>query len=216
MSEEDTREAKILKDGVALRKGGSVEDALNKFEEALKLNPRSAAAYREKALTLQMMGRKDQALREYKNALKIDPSYRMREVAVDKRKEKIATSLKVRDIMTKSITSVPLGATVKDAVESMLKENLSSVAVRIENDIIGIVTERDLIKDYHHISGKDYAKIPIKDFISYPLITISADMSLEDASTQMAMQGIRHFIVSDGDEIVGMVSFRDIFCMLYY
>jgi CBS domain-containing protein len=208
-------EIEILKEGIALRKKGKIEDALKKFDEALRLNPRSAAAYRERAIALQIVGEKDLAMREYKKALEIDPSLRIRKVGAAKRKEKgeedrITTGYKVSDIMARDLISVPLGAMARDAAELMLRKNISSVAVREGNDIICIVTERDFVRNHHYMSGKDYAKIPIKDLVAYPLLAISADTSVEDASNQMAEQGIRHFLVRDGNDIVGLISLRDI------
>lgn len=208
-------EAEILTEGVELRKGGNVEEALKKFDEVLKLNLRSAAAYRERAITLQMMGEKDRAMQEYKKALQIDPTFRMRKVATAKREEKgeedkIATGYKVSDLMATNLISVPLGSTAKDAAELMLKRNISSVAVRAGKDIIGIVTERDFVRNHYYISGKDFAAIPIKDLVAYPLVAISADESLEEASNHMAEHGIRHLLVRDGDDIVGLISLRDI------
>ena len=203
-------EAEILKEGVELRKGGNVEGALKKFDEVLKLNLRSAAAYRERAITLQMMGEKDRAMQEYKKALEIDPTFRMRKVAVAKEEDKIATGYRVSDLMATNLISVPLGSTAKDAAELMLKRNISSVAVRAGKDIIGIVTERDFVRNHYYISGKDFAAIPIKDLVAYPLVAISADESLEEASNHMAEHGIRHLLVRDGDDIVGLISLRDI------
>ncbi|MEE9564163.1 MAG: CBS domain-containing protein [Candidatus Hydrothermarchaeaceae archaeon] len=202
----------ILREGIALRKKGNVERALKKFDEVLRLNSRSAAAHREKAITLQIMGEKDQAVHEYKKALEIDPAYRMKKVGTAKKGEKAEgiISHKVSDVMATDIVSVPWGATLKDVATIMLRKTISSVAVRVEGTILGIVTERDFIRNYHLISGKDYAKIPVKNIMAFPLITIPADTSFEEAAKQMGKQGVRHLLVNDGDDIVGLISLRDL------
>ncbi len=215
MPEEDERAADLLKESIALRKNGDTERALKVLDMLIKQNPQSAAARREKAITLQMMGEKDLAMNEYKKAVQIDPAFRMRKLVVEKRDEKwknnsIVTGQFVSDIMAKDLISVPLGATAKDVSELMLKKNISSVVVKEGTDIIGIVTERDFVRNHHYISGKDFTAIPVKDLAAYPLITIPANTPLEIASNQMAEQGIRHLLVREGDDIVGLISLRDI------
>ena len=227
--EENVDETELLKTGVTLRKLGKNEEALKKFDEVLELNPRSAAAYRERAILLHemgkkellhAMGKKEQAKQDYKKAAEIDASYKTKDVTPDEDKkgeaDRTTTGQKVRDVMKKNMVAVPFGATVLDVLDLMHSKKVSGVLVSDGTEIVGIVTEKDLIKNYRYISGKDIAKVSIKNFISYPMITISADTSLEDAAGQMAMRDIRHILVSEGDEPVGLVSFKDIFCVLYY
>ena len=222
-------ETEMLKVGVALRKLGKNEEALKKFDDVLGLNPRNAAAYRERAILLQAMwkkellyamGKKERAMQDYKKAVEIDASYKTKEVTPDEDKkggaDRTTTGQKVRDVMKKNLVTVPFGASVLDILDLMLRKKVSGVLVSDGTEIVGIVTEKDLIKNYRYVSGKDQSKVSIKDFISYPLITISADTSLEEAAEQMVMQDIRHMIVSEGDEPVGLVSFKDLFCVLYY
>lgn len=208
-------EKKILKAGIDLRKKRDLDGALKRFDDVLGLNPRSAAAHYEKAITLQLLGKKDEAFQEYKKALEIDSTYRMRREKGAEKEEKVEkveepASYKVGDVMTKDIVSVPFGTTVQAVAEVMLRKGISSVAVRGGRKIIGIVTERDFIKNYRLISGRDYADIPIKDLVSYPLIAIPADSSLEEAARQMGKQGVRHLLVREGDDIVGLISLRDL------
>lgn len=215
MPEADERESDILKEGIAFRKGGDLQGALKAFDMVLELNPKNAAAFREIAITLQLMDEKKLAMEAYKAVLKIDPSFRMRKVAPAKRQEKgeedkLATGYKVADVMTKDLISVPFGSTARDAAELMLKKNISSVGVSEGGELIGIVTERDFIRNHYYISGKDFAETPIKDLVAYPLLTIPADTSLDEASNQMAEQGVRHLLIRDEDKIVGLITLRDI------
>ena len=112
--------------------------------------------------------------------------------------------------MATNLRSVQLGSTAKDAAEIMIKRNISSVAVREGGEIIGIVTERDFVRNHYFISGKDFAEIPIKTMVAYPLVTIPANASLEEAADHMAEHGIRHLLVREGNDIVGLISLRDI------
>jgi len=204
-------EAEILNEGIALRKDGIADRALLKFQEVLSLNPKNAAAYREKAITLQIMGEKDRAMAAYKKALELDPSSSLRKGTVPKRgRGKIASGLLVSDIMVKDLVSVSLDATAKDASELMNDKNISSVAVKEDGKVIGIVTERDFVRNYQSISGKDFADVPIKDLVAFPLIAVPVDTTLEEASIYMLEKNIRHLLVREGTDIVGLFSLRDI------
>ncbi len=211
MTESDERENDVLKEGIALRKDGNIDGAFKAFNMVLEFNPKSAVAYREIAITLQITGERDKAMDAYKKALEIDPTFRMKKTdRVERKEKKVAEGFRVSDSMATSLFSVQLGSTAKDAAELMLKRNISSVAVREGGEIIGIVTERDFVRNHYFISGKDFAEIPIKTMVAYPLVTISADASLEGASNRMAEHGIRHLLVREGNDIVGLISLRDI------
>ena len=53
--------------------------------------------------------------------------------------------MKVRDIMTKSVTSISPEATVKDAAQLMQRHNVGSIPVVDANGLVGIVTDRDIV-----------------------------------------------------------------------
>jgi CBS domain-containing protein len=231
MYEENVDETEMLKTGVALQKNGKYDEALEIFNDLLKLNPQNATAYRERAMLLHVMWKKelknaskikDQALQDYKKAREIDSLNKKKDVTQgeaivgDSIVEDSCIHKCVRDVMKKNIVTVPFGAMVLDVLDLMLSKKVSGVLVSDGTKIVGIVTDKDLIENYRYVSGKDPTKVSIKDFMSDHPITISPDTSLEDAAGQMVMGDIRHLIVCEGDEPVGMVSFKDIFCMLYY
>ena len=209
-------EASLLKEGVTLRKHGNTEGALLSFVEILKLNPESAIAYREKAITLQMMGETDRAMEEYKKALEIDPTYGTKKAERPKNTQKskgvgAPSGLKVSDIMSRDIISVPFGSSAREVANVMVKKNISSVAVSHGGNILGIVTERDFIRNFNMIARRGDSGIPVREIMTYPVITIPPDLTVEEAASQMAEHSVRHFLIRDGRDIVGLVSLRDIF-----
>ena len=52
----------------------------------------------------------------------------------------------ISNIMSKQIVSVDVGATLRDAMQQMVDNNIGSVVVTREDDIAGILTERDILK----------------------------------------------------------------------
>jgi CBS domain-containing protein len=212
-------EAILLRGGVNLRKQGNIDDALSRFTKILKLNPENAIAHREKAITLQMLGESDLAMEEYKKALEIDPTLGTKKVAKTKKPKKpkkakgvgALSGQLVSDIMARDIISVPFGSSAQEVANVMVRKNISSVAVSYGGNILGIVTERDFIRNFDMIARRGKSGIPVREIMVYPVKTISMDLTVEEAASQMAEHGVRHFLVRDGDNIVGLVSLRDIF-----
>ena len=56
----------------------------------------------------------------------------------------------------------------------------------------------------------EVAKMKVREIMSSPLITISADEPVDNASLLMARHGIRRLPVVEGDKIIGIVTTRDV------
>jgi Flp pilus assembly protein TadD len=57
--------------GIELSKSGRVADAVESFEEAIRVNPKYTAAYRQLGKSLETLGRTDEAQRAYKDGIAI-------------------------------------------------------------------------------------------------------------------------------------------------
>ncbi len=71
-----------------------------------------------------------------------------------------------------------------------------------------ILSERDVL--ISSASGEDPDAERVADHMSDKVITATPDWSLERAATEMAQRGIRHLVIVEGGELVGMLSMRDI------
>ncbi len=72
----------------------------------------------------------------------------------------------------------------------------------------GIISERDILHSLGH--GHDPDSERVADHMSDSVISASPDWSLERAAMEMARRGVRHLVVVDGGELVGVLSMRDI------
>jgi CBS domain-containing protein len=77
-----------------------------------------------------------------------------------------------------------------------------------ETPVPRIVTERDILLSLG--SGEDPDAERVADHMSDGVIAASPDWSLERAAAEMSRRGIRHLVVYDGAELVGVLSMRDI------
>jgi signal-transduction protein with cAMP-binding, CBS, and nucleotidyltransferase domain len=71
-----------------------------------------------------------------------------------------------------------------------------------------IITERDVLRALG--TGKDPDNENVGDYMSESVISAAPDWSLEQAAEEMCKRGIRHLVVVDRGELVGVLSMRDI------
>jgi CBS domain-containing protein len=105
--------------------------------------------------------------------------------------------------------TVPLQATVGQAVALMLERDLGAMLVVDESGRLrGIFSERDLLKK---IAGlhEDFADLPIAQFMTPDPETVTLSDTLNFALHKMDVGGYRHLPVAEEGRPVGVVSVRD-------
>jgi CBS domain-containing protein len=122
---------------------------------------------------------------------------------------------RVGEFMHRQLEIVPQDATALDAAERMRDRRIGSVFVESldreqrECRLAGIVTETDLITKVV-AQGREADRTLASDIMSSPLLTIAPDRPMIDASHLMETRRVRHLGVSDGTDIVGIISVRDL------
>ncbi len=112
----------------------------------------------------------------------------------------------VRDVMTKGVIEVPLETTIKEIIEIMDKYNVSSVIVSDGEQFWGVVTDTDILKNYHNLEKT------AEEIMTPKLITVNPDTPLEKAIETMVENRIHHIYVKSSCEerVIGVLSSRDI------
>jgi signal-transduction protein with cAMP-binding, CBS, and nucleotidyltransferase domain len=77
-----------------------------------------------------------------------------------------------------------------------------------ETPVPRIVTERDILLSL--AAGQDPDSERVAEHMSGSVISASPDWSLERAAAEMSHRGIRHLVVYEGSELIGVLSMRDI------
>lgn len=121
----------------------------------------------------------------------------------------------IGEFMHRCLEVVPPETTILEAAERMKEKSLGSLLVdstgaggRVSRNS-GIVTETDLVRK---ILAKeiDPSRTLVSQVMTSPLLTIASDRSMLDASQLMGSSNIRYLCVSEQDEIVGIISMRDL------
>ncbi len=121
----------------------------------------------------------------------------------------------VGDFMHRYLEVVPPKTTIVEVAERMREKNLGSLlieSVDAEGRMSrksGIVTETDLILKVL-AKGMDISLAMANQIMTSPLLTITPDRPMLDASHLMETNHVRYLCVSDKDEIVGIISIRDL------
>ena len=112
------------------------------------------------------------------------------------------------DAMTVKVVSVTPSETVQLAIARMLEENVGAVAVCEQHRLVGIFTERDVLRLAG--DGRDFGEIRIGDVMTTQVFTLTPDVDVTDAARIMRDKKIRHVPVVEGDNVLGMVGIRDV------
>ena len=110
-----------------------------------------------------------------------------------------------------SEVSVTVGPshTLREAATKMVEKNTGAALVS-DHDLPapGIVTERDLLISV--AAGEDPDVERVVDHMSEGVIAAAPDWSLERAAAEMSRRGVRHLVVFEAGDAVGVLSMRDI------
>jgi CBS domain-containing protein len=118
----------------------------------------------------------------------------------------------VRDMIRKKATiiySVLPDATVLDAIRLMETQNIGAVMVMRSGKVEGILSERDIVRKVDSV-GKKPQDTLVSEIMTSKVIYIEAGQPLEECMALMIDKNIRHLPVYDGDELVGLISVRDV------
>lgn len=117
--------------------------------------------------------------------------------------------MQVREGMSDVVLTVGPSHTLRDAATMMAEKGTGAALVADdETPVPCILTERDILLSLG--SGEDPDSERVADHMSDSVIAASPDWSLERAAGEMSRRGIRHLVVYDGAELVGVLSMRDI------
>ena len=111
--------------------------------------------------------------------------------------------------MSTNIKTVTPDSPLTDVIKKMVKFNISCVIVMDQGRHVGIITERDILKNLVK-PNMDLELIEAKTIMSRPLITILDDATIEEASRSMLKNNIKKLPVVGDNRLVGILTSSDI------
>lgn len=116
--------------------------------------------------------------------------------------------MRISEIMTEAAVTDRPDDTVEAAARKMRDQQTGSLLVLDGEDLVGIVTERDILQAVATGVRLDQARV--SEIMTKDLVTVDPGTSLRDAARVMTQKWIRHLPVLEGGRLVGIVSQRDL------
>jgi CBS domain-containing protein len=118
----------------------------------------------------------------------------------------------VAEILTEKgrrVLQIDADASVLEAVERMVEENVGSLLVTEGGDVAGILTERDYMRRVA-VEGRTDRETAVREIMSTPLIVVTPQTSIDECMALMTNKRIRHLPVIDAGELAGIISIGDL------
>jgi signal-transduction protein with cAMP-binding, CBS, and nucleotidyltransferase domain len=117
--------------------------------------------------------------------------------------------MQVRDGMSDITLTVGPSHTLREAAEKMVEKGTgAALVIDGEMPAPSIVTERDLLISVARGQNPEHERVA--DHMSEGVLTAAPDWSLERAAAEMSRRNVRHLVVFDRGEAIGVLSMRDI------
>jgi CBS domain-containing protein len=120
----------------------------------------------------------------------------------------------IKDVMSSPVVTINESATANKAAVLMTKDDFGCIIVtNKEGKPLGIITERDLVVRVLAKNVKPDA-MKAKNVMTSPLITIEPDETISEAARRMSRLNIRRLGVVYKEQLVGIVSSKDILAVM--
>ena len=116
--------------------------------------------------------------------------------------------MRIGEVMTHSVVTAPLDATLKAVAERMRDMNVGSVVILDGERPVGLITDRDvaLLVVADGVDGSE----DVGSHASRPLVTGDVGMELEEAAALMVQNRIRRLPLMEGERLAGIVTIDDV------
>jgi CBS domain-containing protein len=112
------------------------------------------------------------------------------------------------EVMTTDVLTVEPSDTIGEAAQKMTERGVGAVVVSDFGRMIGIFTERDVMRA---VAGRVHSsEARVREWMTPDPVTMTEEMSVDDAGNVMIERGFRHIPVVSGERAVGIVSIRDV------
>jgi CBS domain-containing protein len=108
-----------------------------------------------------------------------------------------------------TVSTVDPDTTVGELLDGLVTRNIGAMVVVGPGGLIGIVSERDVVRKLHEL-GADLLARPVSEIMTAQVITCSPADSVDSLSALMTTNRVRHVPVIDGGELAGIVSIGDV------
>ncbi len=115
--------------------------------------------------------------------------------------------MKVSEIAKKEVISLGPHATLEEAVKKMRENDVGSVIISKNGELLGILTERDVVR---LIADGVPLNVSLESVMNKNPITASPEDDILVVAHKMVSHGLRHIPIVEKRKVVGVVSIKDV------
>jgi CBS domain-containing protein len=109
--------------------------------------------------------------------------------------------------MSRGLLAVEPGVPLTEVAQRMVARDVGAVLVLEDERLVGILTERDILRAVAGGIGEDTV---VADWMTRDPETMEPDEPIRQAAVLMIHGGFRHLPIVEGTDVVGMLSIRDL------
>lgn len=114
----------------------------------------------------------------------------------------------LNDIMSRDVKTCVAEDNIYEAAVKMKEWEIGAIPVVSNEQLIGIVTDRDLV--IRAIAEKKPNSTKVTEVMTSEVVTASPDTTVEEASNLMSRHQIRRLPIVEGTKLVGICALRDL------
>lgn len=118
----------------------------------------------------------------------------------------------LRSIVAGAPAVVEPWVSLREAARGLTAETIGVLLAEDPRGLLGIVSERDIVRAL--AEGADPDAERVRDVMTYDVVKLDADDTIREAAIAMAEQEIRHVAVVEGQNVIGVVSVRDVLAVV--
>lgn len=127
---------------------------------------------------------------------------------IEKIRDAVQLDDSIRWYVTKKLIGVEKEWTIQESVARMVNFDISSITVMEDEKVIGFLTDSDIKKRV--VAGGVSPSEPIEKVMTRDLITLDINATIRDVLSVMSEHTIKHVLITDKGETVGVITLRDI------
>lgn len=132
----------------------------------------------------------------------------MADVSATRPAHQSALGVKVGDLASGDVAAAQPDWTLRAAARCMHERGVGSVVVLDHEELVGILTERDLLRAA--ANGTDLDHTNVGESMTREVVTAASDWEVYEAAAEMTARHIRHLVVTEGRRVRGVLSIRDL------
>jgi len=115
----------------------------------------------------------------------------------------------IKDYMHQEVKTISVDATLKDLGQAFIDQGVSTLLATEGDKYVGIVSDKRLARE-GIAKGLNPETATVRAIMRANMLTIESDQPVREAQAMMKSNGVRHLVVTEQGNIVGIVSISDL------